>query len=98
MSEPLTLKNICDAKTIGEIGAAYRKKEVSDTNEAQLVRLLLTDTEGKTLPHSSDSLFIRSVLENKIKQDFEKDRIIILKGWVLSLTEARQCALFSLIR
>ena len=31
-----------------------------------------------------------------IKADYAKGDIITLKGWVLSRTEARQCALFSL--
>ena len=28
----------------------------------------------------------------RIKKDFEEDRIVIVSGWVLSETEARQCA------
>jgi len=32
-----------------------------------------------------------------VKEDFEAGNITLVKGWVLSVTEARQCALFSLI-
>jgi hypothetical protein len=28
----------------------------------------------------------------RVKKDFEEDRIVIVSGWVLSETEARQCA------
>ena len=28
----------------------------------------------------------------KVKKDFEEDHTIIVSGWVLSITEARQCA------
>jgi len=33
-----------------------------------------------------------------IKNDFTTGNIVIVNGWVLSLTEARQCALYSLTR
>lgn len=29
---------------------------------------------------------------DRVKKDFEEDRIVIVSGWVLSVTEARQCA------
>jgi hypothetical protein len=28
----------------------------------------------------------------RVKKDFEEDRVVIVSGWVLSETEARQCA------
>jgi hypothetical protein len=36
-------------------------------------------------------------IDHKIKQDFEAGRTVVIKGWVLSQTEALQCALFHLI-
>ena len=36
-------------------------------------------------------------LESLVKADFENGRTIVIDGWVLSLTEARQCALYSLL-
>jgi hypothetical protein len=32
-----------------------------------------------------------------VRRDFETGRTILVNGWVLSVTEARQCALFSLL-
>lgn len=32
-----------------------------------------------------------------VHDDFEHGRTVILDGWILSVTEARQCALFSLL-
>ncbi len=29
---------------------------------------------------------------DRVKKDFEEDRVIIVSGWVLSITEAGQCA------
>lgn len=36
-------------------------------------------------------------LETGIRKDFATGQTVIVKGWVLSVTEARQCALFSLL-
>jgi hypothetical protein len=38
------------------------------------------------------------MLENKVENDFKTGKIAVIKGWVLSLTEARQCALFSILQ
>ena len=34
----------------------------------------------------------KSETADLVKKDFEEDRVIIVSGWVLSVTEARQCA------
>jgi len=31
-----------------------------------------------------------------VKQDFGNGKIAVVDGWILSVTEARQCALYSL--
>ena len=38
---------------------------------------------------------LEALLNQKIQQDFEAGRTVVVNGWVLSQTEARQCALFS---
>jgi hypothetical protein len=35
-------------------------------------------------------------IDKKKKEDFAKSNTVIVKGWVLSRTEARQCALYTL--
>ena len=37
-------------------------------------------------------------LERRIKEDYETGNIVTIEGWILSATEGRQCALFSLIQ
>jgi hypothetical protein len=32
-----------------------------------------------------------------VRRDFDTGRTVLVNGWVLSATEARQCALFSLL-
>jgi hypothetical protein len=51
---------------------------------------------------NSQSVFSRLPLirhypiDDMIRDDFADGRTVLVDGWVLSLTEARQCALFSL--
>ena len=35
-------------------------------------------------------------IEQHVELDFKSDKLIVIKGWVISETEARQCALLSL--
>jgi len=94
--QPQLLSHICDAKTLQEIGAAYRKQVSDESKEKQLINLLLTDSTNNAIPVTSEDAVINSLLERKIQKDFETGKTVIVKGWVLSETEARQCALFSL--
>lgn len=83
--QPEILSRICDAKTLKDIGNSYRKKIPAENNKNQLQNLLLKDTTVKEI-------------QNNINRDFEAGRIIKINGWILSVTEARQCALFSLLK
>ena len=38
----------------------------------------------------------RPSVAQQVRNDFAAGRIVLVDGWVLSATEARQCALFSL--
>ena len=45
--------------------------------------------------YSSDLQSAASI-DDQIRDDFESGRITVVDGWLLSVTEARQAALFSL--
>ncbi len=96
LSPPMFLSHICDANTIREIGNAYRDYVPAESKEDKLVDLLLIDGTGKSISQSSDLSTINSLENKNINQDFDTGKTIVVKGWVLSITEARQCALFSL--
>jgi hypothetical protein len=93
LDQPQELAQICDLKTLKEIGMAYRLQTTTETDANKLASLLLTDTTGKPVSSASDLSFIQSILANKIDQDFKTGNIVTVKGWILSRTEARQCAL-----
>ena len=88
--EPDSLSYIWDRETIINIGTNYRKQIPVEDNETSLVKLLSTDT-------NEDSSAIEA-LKKEIKNDFEHGNTVMIDGWILSVTEARQCALFSIIQ
>ena len=96
LSQPQFLVRICDDKEVFEIGTLYRKQVPNEAGETQLVSLLLTDDAGKSISASTEKSSLDPWLEKRIQSDFEAGRTVIVKGWVLSVTEARQCAIYSL--
>jgi hypothetical protein len=93
LDKPEALEQICDLKTLKEIGMAYRGQTPLETGADKLTTLLLTDFSGNPVSSGSDHSFIQSLMRKKIEHDFETGNIVIVKGWILAVTEARQCAL-----
>jgi hypothetical protein len=72
-----------------EIGTRYRAT-VPRENTATL-REAISSSQHRQFP------WIRSrSIEEQIRDDFAAGRTVVVNGWVLSETEARQCALYSL--
>ncbi|MGZ3333462.1 MAG: hypothetical protein ACXU9O_10840 [Gemmatimonadaceae bacterium] len=73
-----------------EIGTEYRAA-VPGENTAAALRDAISSSQHRQFPwiHS------RSI-EEQIHDDFAAGRTVVVNGWVLSQTEARQCALYSL--
>jgi hypothetical protein len=87
-SHPLFLSTVCDGQTLKHIGTSYRTKTPAEAEEGRLIELLTTG-----LPRGTDQV---RQLDSLARQDYAADRTVTIDGWVLSLTEARQCALLSL--
>lgn len=81
LATPGFLSQICDKATIDAIGTAYRAQANTEAQQDKLIELLRSSKD----------------LANDIQDDFSSGRIVVIRGWVLSLTEARQCALYSLL-
>jgi hypothetical protein len=92
---PGVLGNFCDARTLVEIGREYRKSVPAEDEKQRLKGLILTSKAGKKLA-SSDKMEIEIFIDKKNQEEFSSYNTVIIKGWVISVTEARQCALFSL--
>jgi hypothetical protein len=90
---PIVLNDICDVPTIHQIGYAYRRA----TNINSVNTLARSIWKLPTESGSVDSEAVAESIRRRIETDFQEDQVMLLEGWVLSLTEARQCALLSLI-
>jgi hypothetical protein len=95
IAQPQFLAHICEEKTIKEIGTSYKQQIPAEKEDRKLAHLILRDTNGHAIPESTESNKLEDLIAQKIQQDFEHGRTVVVKGWVLSQTEARQCALFS---
>ena len=89
------LSRLFDEQTIKKTGESYMQKIPAEKNRGKLVQLL---ADNDPIVDSADERAIQQYLEEKIKKDFEEGNTVMVNGWVLAVTEARQCALFSLIR
>jgi hypothetical protein len=91
LSQPLFFSHLVDIKTINETGLAYRKLFPAENSQSVLNKLLLGSNA------SSDKTMIQKQLDAQVEQDFKAGKTVTAKGWVLSITEARQCALYSIL-
>ncbi len=98
LSSPKTLLAIKDMDTIRELGNSYMAFVPSETTKELLMHLLLKDTTGNAVFKSSEATVLQQFIGKKIKNDFTMGELVFLKGWVLSKTEARQCALNVLLK
>lgn len=90
LAEPELLSHIWDGNTISEIGETYREQFSDENSERQLVTLLSNHV-------LTDLATITELLRKRIKNDYKTGNTVIIDGWILSKTEARQCALSSTI-
>ena len=84
LAQPALL-SIIGPETVRTIGLRYRARVPAENDLRALHAAILT---ARPWPASVAGL---------VEQDFAMGRTIVLQGWVVSVTEARQCALFSLL-
>jgi hypothetical protein len=95
LAQPRFLSQLCDSSTIRSLGLAYLKLRPNETKEEVLLNDLLAENFQRDHLENSDMVNAESEIEKRIKSDFATDNIVVVQGWVLSITEARQCAFFS---
>jgi exosome complex RNA-binding protein Rrp42 (RNase PH superfamily) len=91
IAEPQSLSLIWDTETVIAVGNQYRVQYVDENSEQALAKKLVQNLSG------TGEKMIKN-LNQKIKEDFEEDSTILIDGWILSKTEARQCALLSTLQ
>lgn len=89
LSQPGTITRIRDPQQIQSIGNAYLERVPDEANRRTLVLLLSAEAPA-------DSTAIPEFMKRRIAHDFENGNTVMVDGWIISQTEARQCALYSL--
>ena len=95
LSEPTNLSKFCSFNELKLIGKKYLELKPEEYSKNKLTDLLFP----KKYTHDwiGNNKSVRKWIENEIKNDFENSNTFLLNGWVISQTEARQCALTSLL-
>jgi hypothetical protein len=96
LSLPSTMATINESTTITEVGKAYMEQVPSENSPEKLIDQLLINSKGDSIPKTTDSKTLQKMMSQKVKSDFDNGDTVVVRGWVLSRTEARQCALYSL--
>lgn len=91
LARPKLLQILRDEPLVRTLGERYREVVPAEGSESVLRAALARD-----LPVGSP-LAIGECANEQVRRDFARGRLVTLDGWVLSITEARQCALFSLL-
>jgi len=97
LAQPKFLSLLCDNETLQMLGRAYLKLKPDETNNKVLWNDLLKEQLTGKLLGAKEISTLELQIEEKIRQDFKSENIVVVQGWVLSVTEARQCAIFSII-
>jgi hypothetical protein len=86
------LLDVFGADRVRQLGSRYRANVPKEDSAAALRAAISGGLRQRLrLPWSP-----RPSLEQRVRDDFAAGRTVLVDGWVLSATEARQCALFSL--
>ncbi|WP_420600854.1 hypothetical protein [Flagellimonas sp.] len=85
---PQELAIIMDSTAIKTIGKEYTGERTNEADEEELLKLL--SKSGIDSETSFDKL------RDVVRDDFKTNETIIVDGWILSETEARQSALFAI--
>jgi hypothetical protein len=73
-------------ESVRDIGRAYRALVPAESDRSALETALRADRRAA-----------RASCQECVRADFAAGRVVVVRDWMLSRTEARQCALFSLL-
>ena len=90
LARPRLLDLLHDKQTMCELGRMYLAAVPAESNAPALANAILAEP----LPGTPTAL--RAQVNDRVQRDFDEGRIVTVGGWILSVTEARQCALYSL--
>jgi len=92
---PLVLSSFCDEETVRKIGLRYLALVPSENSQAELVARM-SAAINRDPPDSANTAEVARQIELTAERDFRSEKILIINNWIISETEARQCALLAL--
>lgn len=87
------LLTVLGTEQVRAIGRSYREMVPAESDSDALRSAILDARERAGWGRSATS----TSLDRSVRADFEQGRTVVVNGWILSVTEARQCALHSLL-
>ena len=87
------LLGVLGAERVHAIGVTYREATPAE-RDADALRMAIAIART---PEGAGGEHARLDSRALVARDFADERTVLVDGWVLSVTEARQCALFSLL-
>jgi flagellar basal body-associated protein FliL len=94
---PLPLSQFIDETEIKSIGKMYADKHPDEYSIEHLEQQLQANKQGKKISTSANINEIYDAIRENMTNDFDSGNYVVMNGWVISITEARQCALYSLV-
>lgn len=89
---PDMLTRLGDQGLTRDLGRQYRRAFPQENSSVRLTGILRRSAAGE------DGSDVSTKLKSRVQRDFAQGRTVVLDGWILARTEARQCALFSLLQ
>ena len=100
LARPRLVDILHEERIVRELGRRYRETVPGEDNADVLARAILgaphADLHAPTA-RVSEAATLRTRIDERVQRDFVAGRTVTLHGWIVSVTEARQCALFSLL-
>ena len=93
-STPKLLSDLSAGDLVRELGREYRLKFPDEDDSDTLMDRLSSSLDNQIIQDKSS---IGVGILSQIQDDFASNNIVLLDGWILSVTEARQCALNSIL-
>ncbi len=84
------------AKGVG-LNTALAHPELLDALGPAMVRAIGARYREMHPAEDDARVLVDAIGARRVREDFERGRTVVIDGWLLSTTEARQCALFSLL-
>jgi hypothetical protein len=92
--EPVILSLIANEREILEIGRTIRMESKDNLDVEQLIGLVLAGIPRQCYQPALNEPELKLHISRKIQEEFKNEEIKVVKGWVLSRTEALQCHLY----